>query len=172
MVPPLGGHSTMPSAHPHCASAAKSAGSLQVLPSRSRPEQQISLPDAGRAGPPRPCTLAARCALRPRHAPCIPLGIQKAPGGAMRSRMVAVRCFAEQSGSVWEAHCVDLGLTVRGDSLERVKHELDVLVHRRLDDALVKRRPAARVATSSRRGAVALRLRYWSLRLAGTLGLR
>lgn len=90
----------------------------------------------------------------------------------MRSRMVAVRCFAEQSGSVWEAHCVDLGLTVRGDSLERVKHELDVLVHRRLDDALVKRRPAARVAASSRRAAVALRLRYWSLRLAGTLGLR
>ncbi len=90
----------------------------------------------------------------------------------MRSRTLAVRCFAEQSASGWEAHCVDLGLTVRGDSLERVQRELDVLVHRMLDEALVKRRPAGRANASSPRAAVALRLRYWGLLLAGTLGLR
>ncbi len=90
----------------------------------------------------------------------------------MRSRTVAVRCFAEHSASGWEAHCVDLGLSVRGESLERVKCELDTLVHRVLDDALVKRRPAIRAHASPARAIVALRLRYWGLLLAGTLGLR
>jgi hypothetical protein len=90
----------------------------------------------------------------------------------MRPRTVAVRCFAEQSTAGWVAHCVELGLTVKGDSLERVKRELDALVHRQLDDQLVRRRPTLRAGARSARSALALHLRYWGLLMAGTLGLR
>lgn len=90
----------------------------------------------------------------------------------MRSRVVAVRCFAEQCSEGWEAHCVELGLRVRGASLDVVKRDLDRLIHERIDDTLVKRRNAPRPATSSRRGPLALRLRYWGLYLAGRLGMR
>ena len=90
----------------------------------------------------------------------------------MRPRIVAVRCFAEQTRSGWEAHCVDLGLTVRGDSLEHVKRDLDALVHRMLDDRLVKRRSTVPRQHAARLGALALRLRYWGLRVAGGLGFR
>ena len=88
----------------------------------------------------------------------------------MHTRMVAVRCFAEHTAGGWEAHCVDLGLTVRGESLESVKSELDHLIHEHIDDTLVLRRPTPR--SRSPRDVLALRLRYWGLYLAGRLGLR
>lgn len=90
----------------------------------------------------------------------------------MRPRTVAVRCFAEQSTNGWEAHCVDLALTVRGDSLERVKRELDTMVHRVLDDQLLRTRKMHVGARPLLRKAIALRLRYWGLVVAGSLGLR
>lgn len=90
----------------------------------------------------------------------------------MRSRVVAVRCFAEESSGRWEAHCVDLGLTVHGDTLDAVKNELDALIHERLDDSFVNRRRTSRGAASAPRGRLSLRLRYWGLLLAGRLGLR
>ena len=88
----------------------------------------------------------------------------------MHTRMVAVRCFAEHTDHGWEAHCVDLGLTVRGQTLQSVKDELDHLSHERIDDTLVLRRTPPR--SPSRRDVLALRLRYWGLYLAGRLGLR
>ena len=90
----------------------------------------------------------------------------------MRSRVVAVRCFAEESARGWEAHCVDLGLTVHGGSLDEVRKELDTLIHQLIDDKLVKRRKALRSLAPSPRGPLELRLRYWGLLLAGRLGLR
>ena len=89
----------------------------------------------------------------------------------MRSRVIAMRCFAEQMAGRWEAHCVELGLTVRGDSLDAVKSELDRLVHEQIDDTVVRRR-TTRAPAVSPRGPLELRLRYWGLRLAGRLGLR
>ena len=89
----------------------------------------------------------------------------------MRSRVVAVRCFAEQNSGRWEAHCVELGLTVRGESLEAVKAELDRLVHELIDDTVIRRR-TDRAPQPSTRGPLELRLRYWGLRLAGRLGWR
>ena len=88
----------------------------------------------------------------------------------MHTRVVAVRCFAEHTAGGWEAHCADLGLMVRGDSLESVKQELDQLIHAHIDDTLVMRRTPSRSA--SPRDILALRLRYWGLYLAGRLGLR
>lgn len=88
----------------------------------------------------------------------------------MNTRVVAVRCFAEHTGGGWEAHCVDLGLTVRGESLESVKNELDHMIHEHIDDTLVLRRAPRR--SPSPRDVLALRLRYWGLYLAGRLGLR
>ncbi len=90
----------------------------------------------------------------------------------MRSRVVAVRCFAEEMPGGWEAHCVDLDLTVRGETLEAVKQQLDTMIHDLIDDALVKRRRTSRPAATSSRGPLALRLRYWGLLLAGRMGLR
>ena len=90
----------------------------------------------------------------------------------MRSRVVAVRCFAEESTAGWEAHCVDLGLTVRGNDLESVRQQLDTMIHELIDEALVKRRRTGRPASTLRRGPLALRLRYWGLLLAGRMGLR
>jgi len=87
------------------------------------------------------------------------------------TRVVAVRCFAEETAGGWEAHCVDLGLTVSGDSLESVKSELDTLIHERIDDQVAMRRTSARDAASPR-SPLQLRLRYWGLYLAGRLGLR
>lgn len=89
----------------------------------------------------------------------------------MRSRVVAVRCFAEEAAGRWEAHCVDLGLSVRGNSLDEVKEELDTLIHELIDHTLVMRRRAPRSAPSPR-NPLQLRLRYWGLLIAGRLGLR
>ncbi len=89
----------------------------------------------------------------------------------MRSRMVAVRCFAEEEAGGWEAHCVDLGLSVRGKSLDEVKKELDTLIHELIDDKLGMRRRSGRSAPSPR-GPLQLRWRYWGLLIAGRLGLR
>ena len=86
----------------------------------------------------------------------------------MQPEVVAVRCFAEQKGTGWEAHCVDLGITVQGDTLDSVKSELDSRIHEHIDGT----RHARAQATASRRGPLALRLRYWGLYLAGRFGLR
>lgn len=99
-----------------------------------------------------------------------PLSYFESGGAAMRSRVVAVRCFAEQNAGLWEAHCVELGLTVQGESLDVVKSELDRLVHELIDDTVIRRRTDR--APQPGRGALELRLRYWGLRLAGRLGLR
>ena len=90
----------------------------------------------------------------------------------MRSRVVAMRCFAEESATGWEAHCVELGVTVHGDTLDAVKRELDTLIHQIIDDELVRRRRTSRIPSRSLRGPLALRLRYWGLLLAGRMGLR
>jgi len=89
----------------------------------------------------------------------------------MQQEVVAVRCFAEQTGTGWEAHCVDLGITVQGDTLDSVKSELDNRIHEHIDSSLAAR-PSRAAATAARRAPLALRLRYWGLFLAGRLGLR
>ncbi len=89
----------------------------------------------------------------------------------MRSRVVAVRCFAEENSGQWEAHCVDLDLTVKGESLDAVKGELDRLVHEAIDEAVLRRR-SSRSASRAPGTSLQLRLRYWGLRLAGGLGWR
>ena len=97
----------------------------------------------------------------------------------MSKQVVAVRCFAEENAGQWEAHCVDLGLTVRGESLELVKAKLDDLIHQHIDRKVAMRRTPARQNTqahdrtgASLRSPIALRLRYWGLYLAGRLGFR
>ncbi|MEP7205614.1 MAG: hypothetical protein ABI920_01650 [Casimicrobiaceae bacterium] len=89
----------------------------------------------------------------------------------MRSKVVAVRCFAEQTAGRWEARCVDLDLTVRGESLDAVKCELDRLIHESIDAAAIRRR-SIRCDAAAARGPLHLRLKYWGLRLAGRLGWR
>jgi len=94
-------------------------------------------------------------------------------------QVVAVRCFAEETAGEWEAHCVDLGITVKGESLEAVKSELDQLIHEHIDHTIAMRRTPARDGahphtrgSPSAKSPLALRLRYWGLYLAGRLGLR
>ncbi|HZQ62180.1 MAG TPA: hypothetical protein VFC24_12570 [Casimicrobiaceae bacterium] len=95
----------------------------------------------------------------------------------MHKQVVAVRCFAEETAGQWEAHCVDLGLAVKGDSLESVKAELDHLIHQHIDDKIATRSTARELPPQRRDGTparspIALRMRYWGLYLAGRLGLR
>lgn len=88
----------------------------------------------------------------------------------MAPRIVAMRCFAEQSRGTWQAHCVDLGLTVRGNSLDEVRTALDGLVRRVLDAGHAGGRSSRPLRAPVSR--TRLLLRYLALRLSGLLGLR
>lgn len=47
----------------------------------------------------------------------------------MRMPKRYLRCFAEFSGGVWVAYCLDLGMGAQGDSMDEAKRKLEAQIN-------------------------------------------
>lgn len=91
----------------------------------------------------------------------------------MTMRKNYVRCFAEYSGGVWVAYCVDLDLAAQGDTFEEARRKIDAQLRELARDLAGPDRENAALLLA-RKAPPALWLKYWfaqaAVRVARLLG--
>jgi len=79
----------------------------------------------------------------------------------MRPNQLLLRCFAEREDGLWVAYCLDLSLVAQGDSLQEVRHKLEMQVRDYVTDALVGQDREHAAYLMTRKAPLSLWLRYY-----------
>jgi hypothetical protein len=79
----------------------------------------------------------------------------------MKPRELIVRCYAEKSGDLWHAVCIDLNLASQDRSLDRAKRKLDAQIGEYVYDALAGEDRQFADQLLKRKAPLLLRLKYY-----------
>ncbi|UHQ19506.1 hypothetical protein LVB87_15160 [Lysobacter sp. KIS68-7] len=82
----------------------------------------------------------------------------------MRANQLILRCYAERSGDIWNAYCLDLSLGSQGDTYADARKKLDEQIEEFVQDVLTgEDRPHA-VYLLSRRAPLPMWLKYYAIK--------
>lgn len=82
----------------------------------------------------------------------------------MRANQLILRCYAERSGDVWNAYCLDFSLGSQADTYQQAKQKLEEQIDEFVADVLGGQDREHAVQLLSRRAPLSMWAKYWFMR--------
>lgn len=83
----------------------------------------------------------------------------------MRANQLVLRCYAERTGDLWNAYCLDLSLGTQADSFDEAKKKLDLQIGEYVRDAFAGGQDQAHgVYLLTRKAPFSMWLKYWGMK--------
>jgi hypothetical protein len=79
----------------------------------------------------------------------------------MKPKDLIVRCYAQKSGDVWQAVCIDLNLAAQDPCLAKAKEKLDAQIYEYIFDAVAGEDRSYADELLNRKAPLSLRAKYY-----------